>query len=60
MHIIAAKAVAFGEALQPSFTQYAQSVVANAKAMGEAILEAGYGLVTGGTDTHLILVDLRP
>jgi glycine hydroxymethyltransferase len=60
MHIIAAKAVAFGEALQPSFTQYAQNVVANAKAMGEAILQAGYGLVTGGTDTHLILVDLRP
>ncbi len=60
MHIIAAKAVAFGEALKPSFTQYAQNVVANAKAMGEAILEAGYGLVTGGTDTHLILVDLRP
>jgi glycine hydroxymethyltransferase len=60
MHIIAAKAVAFGEALKPSFTQYAQNVVANAKAMGEAILQAGYGLVTGGTDTHLILVDLRP
>lgn len=60
MHIIAAKAVAFGEALKPSFTQYAQNVVANAKTMGEAILEAGYGLVTGGTDTHLILVDLRP
>jgi glycine hydroxymethyltransferase len=60
MHIIAAKAVAFGEALQPSFTQYAQNVVANAKAMGDAITSAGYGLVTGGTDTHLILVDLRP
>ncbi|WP_088346186.1 MULTISPECIES: serine hydroxymethyltransferase [Rhodomicrobium] len=60
MHIIAAKAVAFGEALQPGFTQYAQNVVANAKAMGDAITSAGYGLVTGGTDTHLILVDLRP
>jgi glycine hydroxymethyltransferase len=60
MHIIAAKAVAFGEALQPSFTQYAQNVVANAKAMGEAIASAGYGLVAGGTDTHLLLVDLRP
>lgn len=60
MHIIAAKAVAFGEALQPSFRQYAQNVVANARTMGEAILEAGYGLVTGGTDTHLLLVDLRP
>jgi glycine hydroxymethyltransferase len=60
MHVIAAKAVAFGEALRPEFTQYAQNVVANAKAMGEAILSSGYGLVTGGTDTHLILVDLRP
>lgn len=60
MHIIAAKAVAFGEALQPAFTQYAQNVVANAKAMGEAIASAGYGLVAGGTDTHLLLVDLRP
>jgi glycine hydroxymethyltransferase len=60
MHIIAAKAVALAEALQPSFANYAQNVVANAKAMGEAIASAGYGLVTGGTDTHLILVDLRP
>lgn len=60
MHIIAAKAVAFGEALQPSFKTYAQNVIANAQAMGEAITEAGYGLVTGGTDTHLILADLRP
>jgi glycine hydroxymethyltransferase len=60
MHIIAAKAVAFGEALRPSFTTYAQNVVANARALGEAITSAGYGLVTGGTDTHLILVDLRP
>ncbi len=60
MHIIAAKAVAFGEALRAEFTKYAQDVVANAKAMGEAIVTAGYGLVTGGTDTHLILVDLRP
>ncbi len=60
MHIIAAKATAFGEALRPEFTKYAQDVVANAKAMGEAITSAGYGLVTGGTDTHLILVDLRP
>jgi glycine hydroxymethyltransferase len=59
MHIIAAKAVAFGEALRPTFTTYAQNVVANAKALGEAITSAGYGLVTGGTDTHLILVDLR-
>jgi glycine hydroxymethyltransferase len=60
MHVIAAKAVAFGEALRPTFTTYAQNVVANARALGEAITSAGYGLVTGGTDTHLILVDLRP
>jgi glycine hydroxymethyltransferase len=60
MHVIAAKAVAFGEALRPSFRTYAQNVVANAKALGEAITAAGYGLVTGGTDTHLMLVDLRP
>jgi glycine hydroxymethyltransferase len=60
MHVIAGKAVAFGEALQPAFTQYAQNVVANAKSMGESIASAGYGLVTGGTDTHLLLVDLRP
>jgi glycine hydroxymethyltransferase len=60
MHIIAAKAVAFGEALQPSFKSYAKNVIANAQAMGEAITAAGYGLVTGGTDTHLILADLRP
>jgi glycine hydroxymethyltransferase len=60
MHIIAAKAVAFGEALRPSFTTYAQNVIVNAKALGEALTSAGYGLVTGGTDTHLILADLRP
>ncbi len=60
MHVIAAKAVAFGEALRPSFTKYAQDVIANAKSLGESIASAGYGLVTGGTDTHLILVDLRP
>jgi glycine hydroxymethyltransferase len=60
MHIIAAKAVAFAEALRPSFTTYAQNVIANARALGEAITSAGYGLVTGGTDTHLILVDLQP
>jgi glycine hydroxymethyltransferase len=60
MHIIAAKAVAFGEALAPSFKVYAQNVAANAKALGEAIIAGGYGLVSGGTDTHLILADLRP
>jgi glycine hydroxymethyltransferase len=60
MHIIAAKAVAFGEALAPSFKVYAQDVAANAKALGEAIVAGGYGLVSGGTDTHVILADLRP
>jgi glycine hydroxymethyltransferase len=59
-HIIAAKAVAFGEVLQPSFRSYAAQVVKNAKAMGEALLSRGYALVSGGTDTHLLLVDLRP
>jgi glycine hydroxymethyltransferase len=60
MHAIAAKAVAFGEALRPEFKAYAEAVVANAKAMGEVLNRAGLDLVSGGTDTHLILVDLRP
>ena len=59
MHVIAAKAVALGEALQPSFRAYAAQVVANAKALGDALMERGYVLVSGGTDTHLLLVDLR-
>ncbi|MGH7103229.1 MAG: serine hydroxymethyltransferase [Acetobacteraceae bacterium] len=59
MHVIAAKAVAFGEALQPDFKDYARQVVTNARAMGAALIERGFDLVTGGTDTHLILVDLR-
>jgi glycine hydroxymethyltransferase len=60
MHIIAAKAVAFGEALRPEFRSYARAVIDNCKAMGEVLLSAGYDLVTQGTDTHLILLDLRP
>jgi glycine hydroxymethyltransferase len=60
MHVIAGKAVAFGEALQPSFKLYAQSVIDNAKALGETLVNGGLALVSGGTDTHLILVDLRP
>ncbi len=60
MHVIAAKAVAFGEALRPEFKTYAANVVANAQAMAEALLEQGLDLVSGGTDTHLMLVDLRP
>lgn len=59
MHIIAAKAVAFGEALRPAFTTYARQVVRNARAMAEAFLERGYDLVSGGTDNHLVLIDLR-
>jgi glycine hydroxymethyltransferase len=60
MHIIAAKAVAFGEALRPEFKDYAKSVVENCQAMGEVLQQEGFDLVSGGTDTHLILVDLRP
>jgi glycine hydroxymethyltransferase len=60
MHVIAAKAAAFGEALRPSFQTYACAVVENCKAMGEVLRASGYDLVTGGTDTHLILLDLRP
>ena len=59
-HVIAAKAVAFQEALQPDFKRYAAQVVTNAKALGTALKERGYTLVSGGTDTHLLLVDLRP
>ena len=60
MHLIAAKAVAFGEALAPEFTTYQQQVVTNARALGEELQRAGLRLVGGGTDTHLLLVDLRP
>lgn len=60
MHVIAAKAVAFGEALEPSFRDYAAQVVANAKALAEELISGGLDIVTGGTDTHLMLVDLRP
>ncbi len=60
MHVIAAKAVAFGEALQPSFKIYAKSVVDNAQALAAAMLEGGFNLVSGGTDSHLMLVDLTP
>src|SRR5206468_11661682 len=60
MHVIAAKAVAFGEALRPSFRSYAKAVVENAKALAEILKSRGLDIVSGGTDTHLILVDLRP
>ncbi len=59
-HIIAAKAAAFGEAMRPEFSTYIDQVVVNARAMGEAMAGAGLRLVSGGTDNHLLLVDLRP
>ena len=59
MHVIAAKAVAFKEALAPDFKTYSENVITNAKAMADAFVEKGYNLVSGGTDNHLILVDLR-
>jgi glycine hydroxymethyltransferase len=60
MHVIAAKAVAFGEALRPSFKLYAKNVVENARALAETLKSNGLDIVSGGTDTHLMLVDLRP
>ncbi|MGE3989238.1 serine hydroxymethyltransferase [Pseudorhodoplanes sp.] len=60
MHVIAAKAVAFGEALRPSFKVYAKNIVENAKALAETLKSAGFDITSGGTDTHLMLVDLRP
>src|SRR5262245_19806325 len=60
MHVIAAKAVAFGEALRPSFKLYAKNVAENAKALAESLKSNGLDIVSGGTDTHLMLVDLRP
>jgi len=59
MHVIAAKAVAFGECLRPDFKLYARAVVDNAQALAEVLMARGFGLVSGGTDTHLMLVDLR-
>ncbi len=59
-HIIAAKAVCFGEALDPSFKEYQKKIVENAKALAEGLLAEGFDLVSGGTDNHLMLVDLRP
>lgn len=60
MHVIASKAVALKEALDPSFTEYAKQVVANAQALAAGLMERGFSLVSGGTDNHLMLVDLRP
>lgn len=59
MHVIAAKAVAFGEALQPEFKEYAKQVIVNAQTLAEALQQEGFTIVSGGTDTHVLLVDLR-
>ena len=60
MHVIAAKAVAFGEALRPEFKSYQKQVIANAQALSDQLMKGGLDIVTGGTDTHVMLVDLRP
>ena len=60
MHVIAAKAVAFGEALRPEFKDYAAQVIKNAQALADELMKGGIDIVTGGTDTHVMLVDLRP
>jgi len=60
MHVIAAKAVAFGEALRPEFKEYAKQVIVNAQALADQLMKGGLDIVTGGTDTHVLLVDLRP
>ena len=60
MHVIAAKAVAYGEALQPGFKEYINDVVKNAKILASTLIKRGVDIVSGGTDSHLVLVDLRP
>jgi glycine hydroxymethyltransferase len=60
MHVIAAKAVCFGEALQPSFKQYAQAVLDNSRMLAQTLLSQGFGVVSGGTDSHIVLLDLTP
>jgi glycine hydroxymethyltransferase len=60
MHVIAAKAVAFGEALQPGFKDYARNVIANARTLAATLQKGGLDIVSGGTDCHMVLVDLRP
>lgn len=59
MHVIAGKAVCFGEALKPEFKEYQKQIVKNAKVLSEELLKLGFNLVSGGTDNHLILIDLR-
>jgi glycine hydroxymethyltransferase len=58
-HVIAAKAVAFGECLQPSFAEYGKQVITNAKTMADAFVERNYGVISNGTDNHMMLIDLR-
>ena len=60
MHIVAAKAAAFGEALRPEFKDYSATVVKNAQILAKTLVDGGLDIVSGGTDTHLVLVDLRP
>src|SRR5207237_1343853 len=60
MHVIAAKAVALAEALRPEFKIYAQNIVTNARALADSLKQAGLDIVSGGTDNHLMMVDLRP
>ena len=60
MHVVAAKAVAFGEALRPEFKVYAQQVLDNARALSKVLIDGGLDIVSGGTDSHIVLVDLRP
>ena len=60
MHVIAAKAVCYGEALKPEFKTYAKNIIANAQALSEKLIDRGIKIFTGGTDNHLMLVDLRP
>lgn len=60
MHIIAAKAVAFGEALKPEFKEYQKQIAKNANVLSKALLDKGFNIVSGGTDNHLMLIDLRP
>ena len=60
MHVIAAKAVAFGEALQPDFSDYSKNVIDNAHALAETLKDGGLNVISGGTDTHVVLIDLQP
>ena len=60
INVIAGKAVAFGEALQPAFKEYAKQIIANARILADTLIERGFDIVSGGTDSHIVLVDMRP